>query len=94
MASSEQSSHGYSVHSQVQNSEEPGLEFSEDEEALIIRMYNLIGERFRNEIRFGFEIRLISLSPVQQNLKWFPTWDTVKIEYRFDPTHFLTVFFC
>ncbi|KAK2968126.1 hypothetical protein RJ640_005536, partial [Escallonia rubra] len=29
-----------------QNSEEPGLEFSEDEAALIIRMYNLIGERW------------------------------------------------
>ncbi|GAB4859459.1 hypothetical protein Ancab_010927 [Ancistrocladus abbreviatus] len=35
-----------SVESREDNSGEPKLEFSEDEETLITRMYNLVGERW------------------------------------------------
>ncbi|KAA8520001.1 hypothetical protein F0562_014308 [Nyssa sinensis] len=47
MADSEHSSSDEnSVDTQVVISKESELEFSEDEEALIIRMYNLVGERW------------------------------------------------
>ncbi|PIN03586.1 hypothetical protein CDL12_23890 [Handroanthus impetiginosus] len=47
MASSENSSCDHSVsRSREKNRKESQVEFSEDEEALIIRMYNLVGERW------------------------------------------------
>ncbi|XP_030533313.1 MYB-like transcription factor ETC1 [Rhodamnia argentea] len=47
MADSEHSSSDDTcVDSREETSEESKLEFSEDEETLIIRMYNLVGERW------------------------------------------------
>ncbi|GKV38202.1 hypothetical protein SLEP1_g46137 [Rubroshorea leprosula] len=47
MADSEHSSsNDTNADSQEEKNEEPKLEFSEDEETLIIRMYNLVGERW------------------------------------------------
>ncbi|XWS18232.1 hypothetical protein CRYUN_Cryun32bG0025600 [Craigia yunnanensis] len=47
MADSEHSSSGKtSVDSREETSEESKLKFSEDEETLIIRMFNLVGERW------------------------------------------------
>ncbi|XP_011007897.1 PREDICTED: MYB-like transcription factor ETC1 isoform X2 [Populus euphratica] len=47
MADSEHSSSDEtSVYSREETSQESKLEFSEDEEALIIRMFNLVGERW------------------------------------------------
>ncbi|GLT44773.1 hypothetical protein SLA2020_186500 [Shorea laevis] len=47
MADSEHSSsNDTNADSQEERNEEPKLEFSEDEETLIIRMYNLVGERW------------------------------------------------
>ncbi|OAY25978.1 transcription factor CPC [Manihot esculenta] len=47
MAESERSSSDETfVNSQAESNEEKTLEFSEDEEALVIRMYNLVGKRW------------------------------------------------
>ncbi|XAR53766.1 hypothetical protein NMG60_11022446 [Bertholletia excelsa] len=47
MADSEHSSsEETSVDSREESSKEPELKFSHDEETLIIRMYNLVGERW------------------------------------------------
>ncbi|XP_022716059.1 MYB-like transcription factor ETC1 [Durio zibethinus] len=47
MADSEHSSSGKTyVESREETSEDSKLKFSEDEETLIIRMYNLVGERW------------------------------------------------
>ncbi|GLU23263.1 hypothetical protein SLE2022_392850 [Rubroshorea leprosula] len=47
MADSEHSSsNDTNADSQEERNKEPKLEFSEDEETLIIRMYNLVGERW------------------------------------------------
>ncbi|KAJ9169049.1 hypothetical protein P3X46_020517 [Hevea brasiliensis] len=47
MAESEHSSSDETdVDSQAERNQETKLEFSEDEEALVIRMYNLVGERW------------------------------------------------
>ncbi|KAA8515471.1 hypothetical protein F0562_018918 [Nyssa sinensis] len=47
MADSEHSSSNEnSVDSQEESSKESELEFSEEEETLVIRMYNLVGERW------------------------------------------------
>ncbi|KAF3443716.1 hypothetical protein FNV43_RR13406 [Rhamnella rubrinervis] len=46
MADLDHSSEDTSVDSREENSQDSKLEFSEDEETLIIRMYNLVGERW------------------------------------------------
>ncbi|XP_042505844.1 transcription factor CPC-like [Macadamia integrifolia] len=46
MADSDRSSDDSSVDSRGESSEDSKLEFTEDEETLIARMYNLLGERW------------------------------------------------
>ncbi|OAY25979.1 hypothetical protein MANES_16G011800v8 [Manihot esculenta] len=46
MAESERSSSDETFVNSQESNEEKTLEFSEDEEALVIRMYNLVGKRW------------------------------------------------
>ncbi|XP_065878707.1 MYB-like transcription factor ETC1 [Euphorbia lathyris] len=46
MADSEHSSTSDEIYLDYQDEENSKLEFSEDEEELVIRMYNLVGERW------------------------------------------------